>query len=172
MGQLGWANRVRLPCGANACSKCATITTTRQVRNSIAHCLRRFTKQTGVEAEAEEVCLALLQGTPGTDDCTEARLDVHPRGPGAALYEEWVDVTVTTRGSRGPGSVQQIQTALQSYRLRNACTRGMAWASAASNATHLALNLGAGWVRLPTESLCAWRASMQSTRVERRGAAR
>ena len=65
------------------------------MHNALCRCLRRFAKQSGVQADLEEVCPALLQGSPGQDDCVEARLDVHLWGNGQAVYEEWVDVTVT-----------------------------------------------------------------------------
>ena len=47
-----------------------------------------------MEVELEAFCPELTQGVPGSDNCLEARLDVHWWGPGDALYEEWVDVTV------------------------------------------------------------------------------
>ena len=37
----------------------------------------------------------LVKGEIGTDECVEARLNVHLWGSGSSLYEEWVDVTVT-----------------------------------------------------------------------------
>ena len=66
-----------------------------RAHNSLCHCICRFARQSGVEAEVEETCPELAQGTPGTDEFLEARLDIHLWGSGDGLYEEWVDVTVT-----------------------------------------------------------------------------
>ena len=66
-----------------------------RVHNAVVWCLSRFATQAGVEAEQEQVCPELLQGTPGASDCLEARLDLHLWGHTEAMLEAWVDVTLT-----------------------------------------------------------------------------
>ena len=66
-----------------------------RVHSALCHCIGRFAKQSGVEVEHEEVCPELLQGEPGSEVCTEARLDLHLWSAGCELFEEWLDVTVT-----------------------------------------------------------------------------
>ncbi len=45
--------------------------------NAVAHCLSRIAREAGIETGSEEVCPALLKGTPSAEDAVEARLDVH-----------------------------------------------------------------------------------------------
>ena len=66
-----------------------------RVHNALCSCIVRFARQSGVEVERAEVCPELVQGEPGTDDCREARLDVHLWSAVGVLYEEWLDITVT-----------------------------------------------------------------------------
>ena len=62
---------------------------------AVCRCLQKQARCAGLEADEEEVCAELLQGTPGAEDAVEARLDLHVWGHGEIVREEWIDVTIT-----------------------------------------------------------------------------
>ena len=69
-----------------------------RAHNAICRAIRGFAKSAGTEAEAEVTCPEVAHGEPGTQECVEARLDVHLWASGQEMFEEWVDVTVTHPG--------------------------------------------------------------------------
>ena len=67
-----------------------------RVHNAVCRAIARIARETGAEVELEEVCPALLRGTPGDPNAVEARLDVHFWTHGMECAQEgWVDVVVT-----------------------------------------------------------------------------
>ena len=86
------------------------------VHGALCRGLCRCAAEAGLEAESEEVCPELVQGKLGSEDCIEARLDVHLWGQGDGVLEEWIDVTATHPQERDKqqAAAQQSGAAVQS----------------------------------------------------------